>query len=68
MKLLEMMARNKIRTIEELHRKTGISRRAISAILSGKKTGLRFETIVKLCQTLNCEIGELIVIKKDKVS
>lgn len=63
-KLLELMARNNIRTIADLHEKTGISRTTISLILDGRKNALYFETIATLCQTLNCKIDELLVLKK----
>jgi len=63
-KLLEIMARNNIRTIEELHDMTKLSRTTIRQILSGKKKSLYFDTIGILCKKLNCRIEELIVIKK----
>ncbi|MER2057197.1 MAG: helix-turn-helix transcriptional regulator [Niallia sp.] len=63
-KLLEMMARNNIRQIEELHHLTGISRTTIRLILEGKKNALYFETIATLCEKLNCRIDELLVIKR----
>jgi putative transcriptional regulator len=63
-KLLEMMARKNIRQIKELHEMTGISRTIISNLLNGNQNSLRLDTIVKICQTLDCEIGELIEFKK----
>lgn len=63
-KLLEMMARNNIRTIEDLHQKTKLNRATIQRILEGKKKSLYFETIGTLCKTLHCRIEELIVIKE----
>ncbi|MBA2878006.1 putative transcriptional regulator [Anoxybacillus kamchatkensis] len=67
-KLFEMMARNNIRQIKELHEMTGISRTVISDLLNGNKRAIRLDTIARLCEALNCSIGDLIVIKKDKVS
>lgn len=63
-KLLEMMARNNIRTIEELHNKTKLSRTTIRQILSGERKSLYFDTIGILCEKLHCRVEELIVIKK----
>jgi len=63
-KIYEQMAKNNIRTIEELHKKAGLSRNVISALLNNKKNGLRMGTVAKLCRALNCEIGDLIEIKK----
>jgi putative transcriptional regulator len=63
-KLLEMMGKSNIRTIKELHEKTGISRTIISGLLSGDKNSMQLKTIGKLCAVLDCEIGDLIVLKK----
>lgn len=64
-KILEMMGRKKIRTIQELHEITGISRTLISNVINGKRSKLRLDTIAKLCEALDCEIYELIEINKD---
>lgn len=63
-RLLEMMGRNNIRTIQELHELSGISRTIISDLLNGNKRSIRLDTIEKLCKALDCEIGELIRINK----
>ena len=63
-KLLEMMGKNKIRTIKELHERTGISRTVLSDLLNENKRAVRLDTISRLCESLGCEIGELIVLKK----
>lgn len=63
-KLLEMMARNKIRRIEDLHDLTKLSRTTIRQILDGEKKSLYFDTIALLCEKLHCNIEELIVLKK----
>lgn len=62
-KLLEMMGKNNFRTIKELHEKTGISRTIISDLLNENKRAIRLDTIQKLCCALDCDIGDLIVIK-----
>lgn len=62
-KLSDVMWKKRVRTIQELHEKTGISRTVISGLLNDKKGSVRLETIAKLCSALDCEIGELIVIK-----
>lgn len=59
-KLLEQMAKNNMRSIKELHEKSGVSRTTISALLNGKKKAIHFDIIVRLCKTLNCDIGDLI--------
>lgn len=63
-KLLEMMGRRNIRTIQQLKDKTGLSRKAISQALNKKNHRMHTDTIAKLCVALDCEVGELIVLKK----
>lgn len=65
-KLLEMMGKKKIRTIKELHELTGISRTVISDLLNENKRSIRLETIERLCAALDCNIGDLIVLKKEE--
>lgn len=63
-KLLEVMGKKEIRTIEELHKKSGLSRKSISKIINKETKRISTDTIAKLCNALDCEIGELIEIKK----
>lgn len=62
--LLDLMMKNKIRTIQELHEKSGISRTTISGHIHGNKRAIRIITIEKLCSAFNCDVGDLIVLKK----
>lgn len=62
-KLLEMMARKGIRTIQELHETSGIARTLISQMLNGKKN-VTITTIERLCETLDCDFHDLIVCKR----
>lgn len=39
---------------------------ALSHLMDNQTTGIHFETLEKMCDLFECEIGELIVIKKDK--
>ncbi len=61
------MGKSNIQTIKQLHKKTGLSHTIISNLINGHKKSIRVDTIIKLCQTFNCEIGELVVIEKEKV-
>jgi putative transcriptional regulator len=67
-RLLEMMGRKNIRTIQELHKASGISRTIISDLLNGNKRSIRLDTVEKLCKALDCEIGELIQIKRGVIN
>jgi len=62
--LYEMMAKRNIRTIQKLKEKTGLSRKAISEILNNKHHRMHTDTVAKLCAALDCEIGDLLVLKK----
>ena len=49
---------------KELHKATGISQAKISEIIRGKRTNITLETVEKICLYLECEIQDLIEIKK----
>lgn len=53
-----LMAEKKIR-IAELHRLTGISANTLSSLYNEKTNMIAFNTIEKICEVLNCEVGEL---------
>ncbi|PKR86127.1 helix-turn-helix domain-containing protein [Heyndrickxia camelliae] len=63
-KLWEMMGKRNIRTIEHLHKKSGLSRKAISKALNKTQYRMQVDTVAKLCKALDCEIGDLLVLKK----
>lgn len=58
--LAEIMAKNKIRTIQKISDQTGISRTTLTALYYGTSTGIQFSTLDRLCQFFNCHIDELI--------
>lgn len=41
------------------------SYRSLSNMMDNKTTSIRFDTIDKLCDIFNCEVGEIIERKKD---
>lgn len=65
-KLLEVMGKKEIRTIEEVHKRSGLSRKAISKIINKETKKISTDTIAKLCKALNCPIGELVVFKEEE--
>lgn len=64
--ILELMGKNKIRTIKDLSKKSGLSRTLLSNLINENKTKVTMNTIYKLCEALNCGVGDLIKIKEDK--
>ena len=54
-----MLARRKMR-LKELAAKIGLSEQALSMIKTNKVKGVRFETMVKICDVLDCQPGDLL--------
>ncbi|MBX9860028.1 MAG: helix-turn-helix transcriptional regulator [Sphingomonas sp.] len=54
-----MLARRKMRS-KELAQRIGISETNLSLLRSGKVKGVRFETLEKLCDALDCKPGDLL--------
>ncbi len=57
-KLSEIMGRKRIR-ISELQRMTGLSRNAITGIYYNKRNGITYDVMNKLCNALECNVGDL---------
>jgi putative transcriptional regulator len=54
-----MMARRKMRG-RDLAEQVGITEQNLSLLKSGKVKGVRFETLAKLCEALDCQPGDLL--------
>lgn len=54
-----MLARRKMRS-RELAEKVGITEQNISLLKSGKVKGVRFDTLAKVCEVLDCQPGDLL--------
>ncbi len=54
-----MLATRKMRS-RELAEKVGITEQNISVLKSGKVKGIRFETLAKICDALNCQPGDIL--------
>lgn len=39
---------------------------SLTRMMENQTTGIRFDTLEKMCDIFNCEIGDIIVIKKEK--
>lgn len=51
-------------TIQEVHEKTGLSRKAISNLYNDKATRIDLVTIEKLCHLFNCAINDLLILER----
>ncbi|MEX0310147.1 MAG: helix-turn-helix domain-containing protein [Tateyamaria sp.] len=54
-----MMAQRKVRG-RDLAAQIGITEQNLSLLKSGKVKGVRFETLARLCDALDCQPGDLL--------
>ena len=59
-----MLARRKVKS-KELAEHVGITEVNISLLKQGKVKGIRFETLAKICEFLECQPGDLLVYAPD---
>jgi putative transcriptional regulator len=59
-----MLARRKMRS-RELAAAVGITEQNISLLKSGKVRGVRFETLERICEVLQCQPGDLLEYRAD---
>ena len=60
-----MLARRKMRS-KELAERIGFTEANISLLKSGKVKGVRFETLEKICEVLQCQPGDLLEYRPDE--
>ncbi|MBF8808074.1 MAG: helix-turn-helix transcriptional regulator [Enterococcus lacertideformus] len=58
-----MLAKRKI-SVTELSERVGITMANISILKNGKAKAIRFSTLNKICEVLNCQPGDIIEYKK----
>ncbi len=58
-----VMAQHRIRTLQELHRRTGIARSTLTSLYYGKGEAVRFSTLETLCGFFNVGVGDLLFFK-----
>lgn len=58
-----MLAKRKMQ-LNELSEMVGISATNLSLLKTGKAKGIRFNTLIAICEALDCEPGDIITIKK----
>ena len=59
-----MLAKRKMRS-KELAERIGITEANLSLLKSGKVRGVRFETLNKICDALDCQPGDLLEYRPD---
>jgi len=55
-----MLARRKMRS-RELAERVGLTEANVSLLKSGKVRGVRFATLARICDVLQCQPGDLLV-------
>ena len=64
-KLDELLLSRKVRS-EDLAEFVGITEQNISLIKTGQVKGIRFNTLAKLCEFLDCQPGDLLAYTPDE--
>jgi len=59
-----MLARRKMRS-KELAERIGITEQNVSLLKSGKVRGVRFDTLSRICEVLDCQPGDLLEYRAD---
>ena len=54
-----MLAKRKMRS-KELAERIGITEQNVSLLKSGKVKGIRFDTLQKICEVLDCQPGDIL--------
>jgi len=54
-----MLARNKMKS-KDLAAHVGITEQNLSLLKSGKVKGIRFSTLERICERLNCQPGDIL--------
>jgi putative transcriptional regulator len=57
---LDLVMRDRGVTLIELAEKVGITHANMSLLKNGKVKGIRFETLERICQVLNCQPGDIL--------
>ena len=60
-----MLAKRKMRS-KDLAEQVGITEQNISLLKSGKVKGVRFETLARICEILDCQPGDILAFEPDQ--
>lgn len=52
------------RTLTELSKRVGVSLVNLSALKNDRAKAIRFSTLTAICQALDCQVGELLVVRR----
>ncbi len=60
-----MLAKRKMRS-KELAERIGITEQNVSLLKSGKVKGIRFDTLAKICEVLQCQPGDILAFESKR--
>ncbi|GIK49631.1 MAG: helix-turn-helix transcriptional regulator [Hyphomonadaceae bacterium] len=60
-----MLARRKMKS-KDLAERIGITEANLSLLRTGKVKGVRFETLAKICEALDCTPGDILDVETDE--
>lgn len=63
--LSRIMGEQKLK-ISDVAKMTGLHRNGITKLYNEETDGIKFETLERLCDALECEISEMLEIKKEE--
>ena len=61
-----MLAKRKMRS-RDLAQRIGIAEQNVSLLKSGKVKGVRFDTLEKICEILECQPGDILEYRPEQV-
>jgi len=62
-----MLAKRKMRS-RDLAQRIGIAEQNVSLLKSGKVKGVRFDTLEKICEALDCQPGDILEYQPERAS
>jgi putative transcriptional regulator len=62
-----MLAKRKMRS-RDLAARIGIAEQNVSLLKSGKVKGMRFDTLEKICEVLDCQPGDILEYRREEQS
>ncbi|EON72173.1 helix-turn-helix domain-containing protein [Lysinibacillus sphaericus] len=62
-----MLAKRKM-SVTELSEKLGITMANVSILKNGKAKAVKFSTLGKICEVLDCQPGDILEYKKDEIN
>ena len=60
-----MLAKRKM-SVTELAERVGITIANVSVLKTGKATALKISTLIKLCEALDCQPGDILEYRRDE--